>query len=137
MIPYPDKADQLPDHVKRSADAIIAADSAFLKEERSLMNATWNGEIRRVTKHSQTLLQLDNGRKIPPSGWKCEHCDLTENLWMNLSDGTVLCGRKFFDGTGGNNHASQHYHKTNYPLVVKLGTIIRSIIDERLSLFDV
>ena len=31
---------------------------------------------------------------------------------MNLSDGTVLCGRKFFDGTGGNNHAVEHYQAT-------------------------
>nr|CAG4643021.1 EOG090X0181 [Ilyocryptus agilis] len=42
---------------------------------------------------------------------------------MNLSDGTVLCGRKFFDGTGGNNHALEHYQATGYPLAVKLGTI--------------
>ncbi|UJR35555.1 hypothetical protein I4U23_028308 [Adineta vaga] len=122
-ISYPDEAQQLPDVVKRSADAIISADSAFLKEERSLMNATWNGEIRQVTKHTQTLEQLNNGRKIPPNGWKCEHCDLTDNLWLNLTDGAILCGRKFYDGTGGNNHASEHYKKTKYPLAVKLGTI--------------
>ncbi|CAF0873810.1 unnamed protein product [Rotaria sp. Silwood1] len=122
-IHYPDESNQLPEHVKKSADAIIAADSAFLKEERSLMNATWNGEIRRVTKHTQTLNQLKNGRKIPPNGWKCDQCDLTENLWLNLTDGSILCGRKFFDGTGGNNHAAEHYYKTKYPLAVKLGTI--------------
>lgn len=120
-IPYPEGADQLPDHVKRSAEAIIAADSAFLKEERSLMNATWDGEIRRTTKHATTLLQLNNDRKIPPSGWKCDHCDLKDNLWLNLTDGSILCGRKFFDGTGGNNHAAEHYYRTKYPLVVKLG----------------
>lgn len=32
------------------------------------------------------------------SGWKCSRCDLTSNLWMNLTDGTILCGRKYFDG---------------------------------------
>jgi ubiquitin carboxyl-terminal hydrolase 5/13 len=120
-IPYPDGADKLPDKVKQSAEAIIAADSAFLKEERSLMNATWNGEIRQVTKHTQTLKQLDNGRKIPPSGWKCDQCDLTTNLWLNLTDGAILCGRKYHDGTGGNGHASEHYKKNRYPLAVKLG----------------
>ena len=120
-IRYPDESNQLPEHVKQSADAIINADSAFLKEERSLMNATWNGEIRRITKHSQTLEQLNNDRKIPPSGWKCERCELKENLWLNLTDGSILCGRKFFDGTGGNNHAVEHYYKTKYPLAVKLG----------------
>ena len=34
-----------------------------------------------------------------------------------------MCGRKFYDGTGGNNHASEHYQQTKYPLAVKLGTI--------------
>jgi ubiquitin carboxyl-terminal hydrolase 5/13 len=120
-IAYPDEADNVPEHVKRSADAIIAADSAFLKEERSLMNATWNGDIRRVTKHAQTLQQLNNGRKIPPNNWICEKCDLTDNLWLNLTDGSILCGRKFFDNTGGNNHAIEQYYKTKYPLAVKLG----------------
>ena len=31
-------------------------------------------------------------------GWKCSKCDLTENLWLNLTDGSILCGRKYFDG---------------------------------------
>ena len=120
-VPYPDQMNRLPEHVQRSADAIIAADSAFLKEERSSMNTTWNGEIRQVTKHAQTLKQLNTDRRIPPSGWKCEQCDLKDNLWLNLTDGSILCGRKFFDGTGGNNHAAQHYSITKYPLTVKLG----------------
>ena len=123
LIHYPDETNQLPEHVKKSADAIIAAESAFLKEERASMNATWSGEVRQTTKHADTLEQLDNGRKIPPNGWKCELCDLKDNLWLNLTDGLILCGRKFYDGSGGNNHAIEHYQKTKYPLAVKLGTI--------------
>lgn len=42
---------------------------------------------------------------------------------MNLTDGKVLCGRRYFDGTGGNNHALLHFQETGYPLAVKLGTI--------------
>ena len=34
-----------------------------------------------------------------------------------------LCYRKFFDGSGGNNHALEHYAEKKYPLAVKLGTI--------------
>ena len=75
------------------------------------------------SRHAENLMQLDNGRKIPPTGWKCEQCDLTTNLWLNLTDGAILCGRRFFDGTGGNNHAVEYYQKTKYPLAVKLGTI--------------
>ncbi|VDK20723.1 unnamed protein product [Taenia asiatica] len=57
------------------------------------------------------------------SGLKCHKCDLTTNLWMNLTDGTISCGRRFWDGSGGNNHAIEHYERTKYPLAVKLGTI--------------
>lgn len=74
-------------------------------------------------RHAENLLQLDIGKKIPPSGWKCEKCDLTTNLWLNLTDGSILCGRKFFDGSGGNNHAVEHFNEVHYPLAVKLGTI--------------
>ena len=122
ITPYPDESNQLPEHVRQSADAIITAESAFLKEERAATNATWSGEVRQVTKHAQTLEQLDNGKKIPPNGWKCEECDLRDNLWLNLTDGAILCGRKFYDGTGGNNHAIEYYYKTKYPLAVKLGS---------------
>uniref|UniRef100_A0A8C2J4K2 Ubiquitin carboxyl-terminal hydrolase n=1 Tax=Cyprinus carpio TaxID=7962 RepID=A0A8C2J4K2_CYPCA len=83
----------------------------------------WDGEVRQESKHAAELKQLDNGIKIPPCGWKCEVCDLQENLWMNLTDGKVLCGRRYFDGSGGNNHALLHYQQTGYPLAVKLGTI--------------
>ena len=65
-----------------------------------------------VHRHAENLLQLDNGKKIPPCGWKCEKCDLTQNLWLNLTDGSVLCGRKFYDGSGGNDHAVEHYRLT-------------------------
>ena len=74
-------------------------------------------------RHADNLVQLDNGVKIPPKGWKCEKCDLTTNLWLNLTDGSILCGRKFFDGSGGNNHGVEQYQVSKYPLAVKLGTI--------------
>jgi ubiquitin carboxyl-terminal hydrolase 5/13 len=63
-------------------------------------------------RHAANLLQLDNGKKIPPCGWKCEQCDLTQNLWLNLTDGSILCGRRFYDGSGGNDHALEHYRLT-------------------------
>lgn len=63
-------------------------------------------------RHAENLLQLDNRKKIPSCGWKCEQCDLTQNLWLNLTDGSILCGRKFYDGSGGNDHAVEHYRVT-------------------------
>uniref|UniRef100_A0A8B9TPU5 Ubiquitin carboxyl-terminal hydrolase n=1 Tax=Anas platyrhynchos TaxID=8839 RepID=A0A8B9TPU5_ANAPL len=83
---------------------------------------SWEEELQ-ASKHAKTLVQLDNGVRIPPSGWKCSKCDLRENLWLNLTDGSVLCGKWFFDGSGGNGHAVEHYKETGYPLAVKLGTI--------------
>nr|2L80_A Chain A, Ubiquitin carboxyl-terminal hydrolase 13 [Homo sapiens] len=76
-----------------------------------------------VSKYANNLTQLDNGVRIPPSGWKCARCDLRENLWLNLTDGSVLCGKWFFDSSGGNGHALEHYRDMGYPLAVKLGTI--------------
>lgn len=99
--------------------------SASKLAELESLSGTWDGEIRQVSKHAQNLVQLENGKRIPPTGWQCEKCDKTENLWLNLSDGSVLCGRRFFDGSGGNNHAVEHYNTTKYPLAVKLGTITK------------
>jgi len=65
-----------------------------------------------VHRHAVNLLQLDNGKNIPPCVWRCEKCDLMQNLWLNLTDGSVLCGRRFYDGSGGNDHAVEHYRLT-------------------------
>uniref|UniRef100_A0A8C1Z3F4 Ubiquitin carboxyl-terminal hydrolase n=1 Tax=Cyprinus carpio TaxID=7962 RepID=A0A8C1Z3F4_CYPCA len=110
----------MPDVVReRVSHLLIAADSV----SHTLQVQQWDGEVRQESKHAAELKQLDNGVKIPPSGWKCEVCDLQENLWMNLTDGKIFCGRRYFDGTGGNNHALLYYQQSGYPLAVKLGTI--------------
>ena len=98
--------------VENSVQGILSAHSAGFLEELQALESTWDGEARKPSKFAENLQQLDNGVKVPPGGWQCSKCDKTENLWMNLTDGTVLCGRKFFDGTGGNNHALEHYQNT-------------------------
>lgn len=120
-IPYPSEG--LPAIVKDSVEAIISSDSAFRKLEKEQLTGTWDGEMKQVSIHALELMQFENGKKIPPTGWQCEKCDLTSNLWLNLTDGSILCGRKFFDGSGGNDHAVQHYQATKFPLAVRLGTI--------------
>ncbi|MGH0119087.1 UNVERIFIED_CONTAM: hypothetical protein FKN15_031420 [Acipenser sinensis] len=109
----------MPDVVSLSLSGILSSDSASHQDEVQ----QWDGEVRLVSKHAAGLQQLDSGLRIPPSGWRCQVCDLDENLWMNLTDGAILCGRRYFDGSGGNNHAMQHYRETGFPLAVKLGTI--------------
>lgn len=123
QVTFPFPGEALPQPIVNSVNAILAAESATKKSERENVVGTWDGEARIVSKFAENLEQLENGKKIPPSGWKCENCELTTNLWLNLTDGSILCGRKFFDGSGGNEHAVEQYRKTGYPLAVKLGTI--------------
>ncbi|XP_064021751.1 ubiquitin carboxyl-terminal hydrolase 13 isoform X3 [Pogoniulus pusillus] len=110
--------EELPALVTIACDAFLSAKSPYRKQDPD----SWEEELQ-ASKHAKTLVQLDNGVRIPPSGWKCSKCDLRENLWLNLTDGSVLCGKWFFDGSGGNGHAMEHYKETGYPLAVKLGTI--------------
>ncbi|KAL1137925.1 hypothetical protein AAG570_009620 [Ranatra chinensis] len=118
-------SDNIPPPVNQVVQAILDADSALKKAEVEALSGTWDGEARAISKHAAELVQLDNNVKVPPSGWKCEKCQLDSNLWLNLTDGSILCGRKFYDGSGGNEHALQHYKETAYPLAVKLGTITK------------
>uniref|UniRef100_A0A3P8W457 Ubiquitin carboxyl-terminal hydrolase n=1 Tax=Cynoglossus semilaevis TaxID=244447 RepID=A0A3P8W457_CYNSE len=101
-----------------ACDAVLNAPSAYKKQEPE----SWEEEIQ-VSRHARSLRQLDNGVRIPPSGWKCQKCEMRENLWLNLTDGAVLCGKWFFDGSGGNGHALEHYRETSHPLAVKMDTI--------------
>mmetsp|Transcript_11466 Transcript_11466/g.10268 ORF Transcript_11466/g.10268 Transcript_11466/m.10268 type:complete len:254 (-) Transcript_11466:119-880(-) len=71
---------------------------------------------------------------------RCGICGMYNNLWLNLCDGFIGCGRQQWDGTGGKGCALLHYadlkeeikenHGSDYPkteqwfsTVVKLGTI--------------
>uniref|UniRef100_A0A8C2CZF6 Ubiquitin carboxyl-terminal hydrolase n=1 Tax=Cyprinus carpio TaxID=7962 RepID=A0A8C2CZF6_CYPCA len=116
-IPLPN-IEELPALVTIACDAVLNASSPYKKQEAD----TWEEEIQ-VSKHARSLRQQENGVRIPPSGWKCAKCEMRENLWLNLTDGSVLCGKWFFDGSGGNGHALEHYKETNFPLAVKLDTI--------------
>ncbi len=115
----------LNENVRKSYEAIQKAESITQKEEFANQVSAWDGDQRFISKHSANLLQLPNAPQISPdqNSWKCELCDIRQNLWLNLTDGKILCGRRQLDGSGGNNHAIEHYSKVKYPLAVKLGTI--------------
>lgn len=57
-------------------------------------------------KHSKSIHPIES-KQINLE--KCSQCDLKTNLWLCLICGNVGCGRKYFDGTGGNNHGINHY----------------------------
>ncbi|KAJ1960478.1 ubiquitin C-terminal hydrolase Ubp14, partial [Dipsacomyces acuminosporus] len=54
---------------------------------------------------------------------RCSSCDKDENLWLCLVCGHVGCGRRQYDGSGGNNHAVAHFEETGHKVSCKLGTI--------------
>lgn len=122
-IPY--DISSLPDTLATCVERVLAAESASRAVEIKAQATTWDGEFRAISKHYVNLVQEDNGKTVPSSGWVCQYqgCNIKQGLWLCLSDGSIYCGRYMWDGSGGNNHAEEHYKKTSYPLVVKLGTI--------------
>ena len=84
--------------------------------------AAWEEELS-PCKHTLTLTQSDNFKIPPKYDASCGDCSLSSNLWLCLTCGNLGCGRKYWDGSGGNNHGIEHYEKTNHPLAVKTGTI--------------
>lgn len=81
----------------------------------------WENELR-PCEHALTLQQA--GSMIAEKSLaKCGLCDLSNNLWLCMTCGHLGCGRKNFDGTGGNGHALIHYQSCHHPLVCKMGTI--------------
>ncbi|GLT83414.1 hypothetical protein SLE2022_017050 [Rubroshorea leprosula] len=116
-LPFPSV--ELPEKVRLAVDAILLNEGVEKKEQL----AAWTADKKQVSAYAMNLQQIDNGVIVPPSGWKCAKCDKKDNLWLNLTDGMILCGRRNWDGSGGNNHAIEHYKETGYPLAIKLGTI--------------
>ncbi|OLL22980.1 Ubiquitin carboxyl-terminal hydrolase 14 [Neolecta irregularis DAH-3] len=54
---------------------------------------------------------------------KCTACNLTRNLWLCLTCGSIGCGRQQFAGDPGNSHQLQHYNLSSHPISVKLGSL--------------
>lgn len=100
---------------------VLDADSVSHTEETK----SWELE-RNSCKHCEEggLKQVDNPPTLAAKGLaKCSSCDLTDNLWLCLTCGTLSCGRKNFDGSGGNGHALAHFDATSHPMAAKMGTI--------------
>lgn len=124
-VPLP--CSDLPMIVSDVCDAVVAHQGASSMEATS----RWEADTDlKESKYAKELVQLPATKKISPlpKDWVCEKSGATENLWLNLSDGHIGGGRRFFDGTGGSNGALDHFNEEKekgnfFPLVVKLGTI--------------
>ncbi|KII70965.1 Ubiquitin carboxyl-terminal hydrolase 5 [Thelohanellus kitauei] len=112
----------------------LTKDISFLIEsdilyKKSSAQHIWYDQDSVESKYSESLAQLPFSGQIPTSGWKCCQCDLTLNLWLNLTDGSIRCGRSsLLFGMShlmleGNNHSQLHYQNTKFPLVVKLTSL--------------
>ncbi|EUD66968.1 ubiquitin thiolesterase [Plasmodium inui San Antonio 1] len=119
--------DQVEDErVKNICKSIISHKNEIKKESPN----KWVNEIKE-SKYAKDLIQLPN-ITIKNENLECAVCKAKKNIWLNLSDGYIGCGRKIFNYGGGclNNEegaALKHYYESGkkYPLVVKLGTITK------------
>lgn len=91
----------------------------------SIQLASWELEMRSC-QHSRNLHEKAISSTVVPDLTKCGNCELSSNLWLCLECGNLGCGRKNFDGTGGNNHGIDHFNATNHSIAVKSGTISSS-----------
>ncbi|KAJ9102418.1 hypothetical protein QFC21_002818 [Naganishia friedmannii] len=101
--------------IKATVDGVM---KSMASAQQSEVKA-WEEELE-MCEHTLMLQQEDAGKEISPH---CSQCDLTSNLWLCLTCGTVNCGRQQFGGIGGNGHALSHYSATGHGVGVKLGTI--------------
>ena len=116
----------LPPQLRESVDSILH--HSDVQTEQDVKVWQLNQDDIPISKYAADLPFVDNGVTIDPNPdtWKCQKDGTTaDNVWLNLSDGYMGGGRQHWDGTGGSNGALDHYKETGsqYPLVVKLGTI--------------
>ncbi|KJP89125.1 hypothetical protein AK88_01211 [Plasmodium fragile] len=119
--------DQVEDErVKNICKSMISHKNELKKENPN----KWVNEIKE-SKYAKDLVQLPNVI-IKNENLQCAVCKAKKNIWLNLSDGYIGCGRKIYNYGGGclNNEegaALKHYYESGkkYPLVVKLGTITK------------
>ncbi|KZO89749.1 ubiquitinyl hydrolase [Calocera viscosa TUFC12733] len=113
----------LPDAMKDPyVSAIVNGIAGSMSSARQSEVKAWEEEIT-ACEHTLTL-QQNPPSAIEASGLAhCGKCELTENLWLCLTCGSLGCGRQQFGGVGGHGHGMDHYSETKHPVSVKLGTI--------------
>lgn len=99
-------------------DSILLSQSAYFQQTIS----EWELKLEQC-EHTLTLDQTGAHKIANKSLAHCGECDLSANLWLCMTCGHLGCGRKNWDGSGGNGHGKAHFDSTMHPLVCKLGTI--------------
>ncbi|PFH34670.1 hypothetical protein BESB_067030 [Besnoitia besnoiti] len=121
-------SDKLPEMIRAACQALIEHRSTGAAASSAGLGA-WEEEIK-ASKYASNLQQVADAPRVGPTDWRCADCGATANLWLNLSDGYIGCGRKLYGIGGGcadgrEGAAIRHFEDTGkkYPLIVKLGTI--------------
>ncbi|VDP06882.1 unnamed protein product [Soboliphyme baturini] len=124
LFPYSLADHSVPTDLASCCQKLIEFRDAYNIIEIENQTNMWEGNPLKPTRITN-LHQIENPPVVSTIQRQCqwEGCDKTDNLWMNLTDGSIYCGRRFWDGSGGRGHAIEHYGKTGYPLAVKVGTI--------------
>lgn len=86
--------------LQAQVQSLINTDSPFKKQSL----ASWEVEIH-PCEHTLTLQQEAVNKNLE----NCSDCQLSTNLWLCLTCGNTGCGRKNWDGTGGNGHGIAHF----------------------------
>ncbi|OMJ29592.1 Ubiquitin carboxyl-terminal hydrolase 14 [Smittium culicis] len=100
-----------------------------IRSVKSSLSATKKSEVHSWVKENQEcdhLISLQQDPEIVLKNLdmlKCTSCEKIDNLWLCLECGSIGCGRRQYDGSGGNNHAINHFDSTGHKASVKLGTI--------------
>ncbi|KAI9321020.1 hypothetical protein BX666DRAFT_1851467 [Dichotomocladium elegans] len=107
--------------VKKISSIVDAVMSSLSSAKQSEVKA-WEEEVT-ACEHTLCLVQ-DPPKKLEQQALAhCADCELKENLWLCLICGNLGCGRRQYDGSGGNNHGLEHYEKTGHGVSCKIGTI--------------
>lgn len=133
VIPLP--SNEVPIIISQSYEAIKGAINATMKQDQ----LQWDGTNVKDSIYTENLKQIEN-TNVPKTDWICSKhdkgCDIQDNLWLCLTCGSINCGRKNWDGSGGNNHGIEHFEQTEHPLAVKLGTITSNGDGDIFSYFE-
>jgi ubiquitin carboxyl-terminal hydrolase 5/13 len=101
-------------------EKLVQAVHSHLTAKKASEIKAWEEGERQCCSHTFSLKQVPLQQTI---GKTCSSCELSQNLWLCLTCGSIGCGRRQFDGSGGNGHAAAHFEQTSHPISVKLGTI--------------
>ena len=95
-VPYP--YDGIPDSLFQTVETLLHSDDSAKAE---LSEFAAEEEIP-VSKYAEHLVVEDNGVRVSPDPktWVCADSGMTENLWLNLSDGYIGSGRRQYGGLG-------------------------------------